>query len=357
MIMERRNLLKLGLAGAATLLTKRALAEPLPAPTEALKDYSGKAVVQFELPDPVPQGAKKGDAALNPGLGFWIDMRQSYVWPDRMMVDLSIQGATQQRTLVLGNIERTFSPTTGYVIETTYKNLDFGEENPITAVQMSMSTYAQILKEMSTGKILPDEDLDKLQDALKNRIEDLKKERIDLAGQNKAENIARLTSLAAEQARTRDDLLQIPFRRNNPCTVVEIDNKDLFRNLGAKGFMPRQPNGGFAFSNGKSRFWVTKAHGLPIKFETRDEDGRVVFFFCFTELKINSGLRQADLALSTPDGSALIRASADLKDRNWEDKLQKDVQRQIDLYDNIRRPDPKRPRPRTLPPVLPTKKQ
>ena len=57
---------------------------------------------------------------------------------------------------------------------------------------------------------------------------------------------------------------------------------------------------------------------------------------------------------STPDGAALIRASADLKERNWEEKLHKDVQRQIDLYDNIRRPDPKRPRSRT---TIPPKKQ
>jgi hypothetical protein len=269
-------------------------------------------------------------------------------------MDLSIQGATAERTLVLGNIERTFSPVTGYVVETTYKNLDFGEENPIAAIQMSMATYAQILKAINTGRILPEEDLDKLQESLKNRIEDLKKERIDLAGQKKAEHVARLTYLAGEQARARDDLLQIPFRRNNPCTVVEIDNKDLFRNLGAKGFMPRQPEGGFAFEKGKSRFWVTKAHGLPIKFETLDEENRVVCFFCFTELKINTGLRQNDLALSTPQGAALIRASADLKTRDWEEKLQKDVQRQIDLYDKIRRPDPKRPKPRGT--VAPMKK-
>ena len=337
------------MAGAASLLAGRALAEPLPPATEALKDYSGRAVIQFELPDPVPKGAKvdpKEEPALNPGLGFWMEMRQSYVWPDRLLMDLSIQGASQERTLVLGNIERSFSPVTGYIVETTYKNLEFGDENPIAAIQMSMATYAQILKGMNTGKILPDEDLDKLQEALKNRIEDLKKERIELAGQKKPDSVARLTHLAGEQARVRDDLLQIPFRRNNPCMVVEIDNKDLFRNLGAKGFMPRQPQGGFAFEKGKSRFWVTKAHGLPIKFETLDEEGRVVCFFCFTDLKINTGLRQNDLALSTPQGSALIRASADLKERNWEDKLQKDVQRQIDLYDKIRRPDAKRPKPR-----------
>ena len=57
-------------------------------------------------------------------------------------------------------------------------------------------------------------------------------------------------------------------------------------------------------------------------------------------------LRQTQRALSPPPGSALIRASADLKERTWEDKLQTDVQRQIDLYDKIRRPDPTRPRPR-----------
>lgn len=345
MILERRELLKFGLSGAAAILTRAALADPLPAPTEALKDYTGKAIIQLELPNPVPKESVS-DKTLNPGLGLWMEVKQSYVWPDRMLMDLSIQGATQERTLVVGNIERTFSPVTGYVIETTYKNMEFGEENPIGAVQMSMATYAQILKGMNTGKILPEEDLDKLQDALKNKIEDLKKERVELAGQKKPENVARLTYLAGEQARVRDDLLQIPFRRNNPCTVIEFDNKDLFRNLGAKGFMPQRPQGGFAFENGRSRFWVTKAHGLPIKFETMDEENRVVCSFCFTELKINTGMRQTDLALSTPQGAALIRASADLKQRNWEENLHKDIQRQIDLYDKIRRPDPKRPRPR-----------
>ena len=345
MTLERRDVLRLGAAGAAALFTGRALADPLPAPTEALKDYTGKAVIQFELPDPVPQGAKKSDGALNPGLGFWMEIRQSYVWPDRLLMDLSILGAMQERTLVLGNIERTFSPATGYVIERTYKNLEFGDENPIAAVQMSMATYAQVLKEMTSGKILPEEELDKLQDVLKNKIEDLKKERITLAEQKKPENVARLTALAAEQARARDDLLLIPFRRNNPCTVIEFDNKDLFRNLGAKGFMPRRPDGGFAFEKGKSRFWVTKAHGMPIKFETLEEDGRTVFFYCFTELKINTGLRQNDLALSTPQGAALIRATADLKARDWEEKLEKDIRRQIELYDKIRRPDPKGKKP------------
>ena len=94
-----------------------------------------------------------------------LGMRQQWVWPDRMMLDIELQGVpgiaggdgVRQRTFVQGDTERTWSPATGIVVERVYKNRNFAEDGePIGARRMSLKELARALGELNTARILTD---------------------------------------------------------------------------------------------------------------------------------------------------------------------------------------------------------
>ncbi len=338
--MSPRPLLSLVLAGAlAVALAVTGRAEPLPAPTEELRDFQGRGVIFLSLPS-APPGPDQSPDVITPGISLWVDVRQSYVRPDRILQDLNVLGS---RTVVLvqGNTELAYTPG-GYLIERVYKNVDHAAETPMTAVQMSMATYARLLREVTTGRLLPEEDLKKLESERKIRIAQLDRERKSLTRQ---EDLPLYQTLSMEMARMRADLDQLPVRREHACYLVEFDNKDVIQNLFARGLTGNR--NADLLMKGKSTFWVTRGTGLPIKIETTDNEGRVAISVHFTEMRINHSLRPGDLALNTPAGTPRIIAMADVKERNWEEKLGKDVAQQLSRLEEarLRRLAPQQQRP------------
>lgn len=315
-----------------------AQAEPIPAPKEALKDYHGLGFVQLEVP--IHSGVSAdGKKVQDVPFMTWFPFRQGYVRPDRMLMVMNVAGSVQSM-LATADTEQVYSPSAGYVIRRTYKNLDPTQPSPMQSVQFSMATYARVLRELPSGKLLPPEDLDALKTRLTERIETLRVLREELAESKDPEAIPKANAAAAEQARLRNDLQQIDIRRAHPCHVVEFPNKDLIDTLFTRGLI-----GGAStefLTKGKTTVWITQNEGLPIKIETTSNDGRMAIFFCFTELRINQGLHASDLVLGAPAGTRLVAASADLREKGWEEKMDKLIQLQVEAIEKERNP-------RTLP--------
>lgn len=296
----------------------------LPAPTEPLKDFEGRSRMVLDLP-PAQSTTKleNGEPAQIPGIALWLDLRQAFVWPDRVLIERE-----NQISLVQANTEIEYSPTVSYVVERSYKNLDRAAVNPMKAVQYSMATYARLVREMPGGKLLPDEDVEKLEEQYTTRIAELQKKREAL---KVTEEIPLYNSLSAEMVRLREGINLLPFRRKNPCDRVQFENRDVLDTLFSRGLLQNRTVD--TLQKGSTTFWVTRTHGLPIKMEVTDNQGHVVIYFGFTNLKVNSGLRPGDLAVNAPPGTPRILVSADLSYRDWEDRMEKDLSKQVKLRD------------------------
>src|SRR5947208_3388822 len=142
------RLLPLLLAGGLLLgAAAGGRADTLPVPTEPLKDYEGQGLILLDLPAPAPVQTRDGEKIITPGVSTFVQFIQAYVWPDRLYLELAFGGA-REINVVQANTERRYSPAVGYVVETTYKNLEQAPQNPITAVQLSMATYAKLVREL-----------------------------------------------------------------------------------------------------------------------------------------------------------------------------------------------------------------
>ena len=305
-------------------------AEKLPEPTAVLKDYDGKGVVQISVPSRGEVTGKDGQKAIDPGFSTWFMFRQTYVNPNRLLMVMNPGGALMA-TLVQDSVERTYIPSAGYVIEKSYKNLEKAGESPIGTLQLAMSTYATLLRELDSGKLLPAENFDLIKEQRTKRLEELKALREQLAANKNPQDEPKAAAAAAEAARVRDDLDQLDIRKAHPCNVVEFLNKDLMQNLLAKGLVG---DGNVdLLSKGRTTFWVTKEEGLPIKIETTANDGSTAIFMLFKELKINSDIHPGEVVLGNPAGTRLFRTLVDLRDKDWNKKMDDDLNAQLSRYE------------------------
>jgi hypothetical protein len=310
------------------LTTAVAAAEVLPEPTEPLRDFVGKAVIILDLPAvATDRKDERGEPIQEPGIATWIDLRQSFVWPDRILIQRG-----DQVTLVQGNVEIDYSPAVGYIVERVYRNLDKAPQNPIRSIQFSMATYARLLREMPNPRLLPSEDLERLADLHRARIAELDAQRKNL---RRPEEIPLFNSLSAEMVRRREDIELIPFRRQHPCYIVQFANSAVLETLFARGLLADRSV--TPLLKGTTTFWVTREHGLPLKMEVTDDRGHVVIYYGFNELKVNTGLRPADLSVNAPRGTRRLSAGADMTDSRWEEKMERELQRQIRDADRARR--------------------
>jgi hypothetical protein len=330
-------------------------ADVIPAPTVPLKDYDGRGVFQIDIPalteSAAEGGPSEGGKVIQPGITTWFHFRQTYVRPDRVRMELGFgtqRNQVGQIMLAQGATERTYYPGNAYAIERSYKNLEQAQENPINAVGMAMFTYARVLREVESAKLLPEEDLDKLKESHTQRLAELAALRKELAASKELGNLPKAAAAAAESARLGDDLKQIEFRRANPCYVVEFPNKDLLGKLFGRGLVGTGASE--LLKDGKTTAWITRAEGLPIRLETTANDGRVAVYACFTDLKINIGMHPAEVVLGAPPGVRLFSAVADLKDPSWEEKMDAAINAQIEKLEEERRrltqPRPQAPRKR-----------
>lgn len=348
--MAQRTLCLVALTAAAFLATGAAHADKLPEATGVLKDYDGRGTIQITIPPRGEITLKDGQKAVDPGFSTWFAFRQMFVSPGRILMMHNL-GNALQATLVQDNVERTYIPTAGYVIERSYKNLDKAEENPINTVQMAMATYAKVLRELDSGKLLPDENLDLVKDRDTKRLAELTALRAELVQNKRPEDESRAQAAAAESAVVRDNLDQLDLRRAHPCHVIEFLNRDLMRHLFTRGLMGDSM--GEILAKGKTTFWVTKKEGLPVKIETTANDGSVAVCILFKELKINSGLHPGEVVLGHPQGTRQFSTVVDLRDRDWEQKMQADINDQIGRFEKATR----QAGPPALTPVFPKNKR
>lgn len=336
---------------AALLLTgplMPARAEPIPAPTGVLRDFSGSGIIQIEIPatgnpqrtSEKPNAGEAGvpDAAAEPQAGpkkeeaepkfvasgtfLVFNYRQAYVRPDCYLMETLYLGAREISTGI-ANTERTFAIGSTFVVDRVFKNIDPVRDNPMRVARSSLATYGRVFSELTSGKLLPAENLDLLKQTLTRRILELAEIRRRLRMSVDPADIPEANASAAEQARLRDELEQLELRKKHPCHIVRFENKDVMQALLAKGL-----HTGFSsemLDGGTTTIWLTKAEGLPIKIETTASNGRLALFVILNNFKINSGLRPGDLTLGVPPNAQLIRAVADIQDLEWEQKLEKEV--------------------------------
>jgi hypothetical protein len=234
-----------GIAAVALALTvSAAQAQQLPAPARQIQDYEAAGFVQLDLPADATN-------ASDPGVALLVPIRQVYVRPDSVLLQLNMYG--QLSVMVASrDTERVWNPGTGYVLLRQFRSLRADQPSPMLSVQMSLANLARIVRELPNPRLLPDEDLTSLEKQHQERLKELTALRLDLKQVKSAEEARRDTQAAGEQARLRDDLDQIPFRKANPCFVVEFQNKDLGQSYLSRGLM--QPGGMQYLERGRTRF-------------------------------------------------------------------------------------------------------
>src|SRR3569833_2805968 len=232
-----------------------ARADKLPVPPDALKDYDGIGVIQIVRPgDPAPHTVN-GKDQFDPGLATQIFIHQTYVRPDRTLMVMNLFNNIQAK-MMQGDVEWTYSPSTQYVLQRTYKNVEALPQNPMSITPLSLATYARLFQEADGGKMLADENLDLLKPELMKKIEALKNTREELKKSVKPADVAKAQMVAAELARVHDDFEQLDLRKAHPCNLVEFPNAALEKLLTSKGLM-----GGDSpalLDGGKTTVWVTK---------------------------------------------------------------------------------------------------
>lgn len=307
-----------------------ARADKLPPPPDALKDYDSIGVIQILRPgDPAPHTVN-GKEEFDPGFATQIFFRQTYVRPDRTLMVMNLFNNVQAK-MMQGDVEWSYSPATQYVLQRTYKNVESLPQNPMSITPLSWSTYARLLQETDAGKLLPDENLDLVKPELAKKIEQLKNTREELKKSVKPADVARAQMVAAELARVHDDFEQLDLRKAHPCNLVEFPNAVFEKMLSAKGLMGSDSPA--LLDGGKTTVWITKQEGLPLKMEMAAKDGTVVLSINLRNVKINQGLHPSDVVLGNPPSARIFRAVADVRDKDFEAKLNSQLDQQVAQFE------------------------
>jgi hypothetical protein len=245
-------------ARRATLLTTLALllATPLgEAEVTSWSDYQGKGEIQIAVQD----------------VNMNILMEQTFRKPSTMLLSLDILGL-KQRILMDGNVEQTYNPAQGLIIERRFLNLEKAESNPMVGAQASMEDLGRRIREAKSGKVVGEETV-------------------------------------------------IGFA----CQVMELETKELMQRLAPGGVLSSPKT---LESLGPTvKAWLCRDFGIPVKVEMIGTDGKPAMSFRFTELKVNTGVRKESLSLEAPRGTRRISVTADLTDPEWEPKLNGEVRK------------------------------
>lgn len=268
------------------------------------------------------------------GVNLTLTMNQAFVWPDRALVELDI-ASNLQMFLSQGNTEYQYNPGAGHLIEVVYLNLSKADHNPMMARQLSMAFWSELLPQLKTAREAPQPSLDEIVRRNTARINETAPERARLKGERGARDVQRLNELAGEAARLRDEIDQVEIQKKYPCKLIEVDNGELVQHLTTNRLIG--PSAARYLTKGKTRFLVTRAHGLPIRMESRTETGYVVLYLCLRQVRINQGLNPGDVSLGTRPGTTRVTLTADLAQADWSDRLELELSRRLSLLETRRR--------------------
>lgn len=203
-----------------------------------------------------------------------IQMEQVYCKPGQMMLTLDIFGL-KQTILTDGNVERTYNPAQGLLIEKKFLNLEKAEVNPMIGAQASMEDLGRRIREAKSAKIVGKETL-------------------------------------------------IGYE----CDRVELETKELVQGISSDGVLGNRKLLGALGPT--TTAWVCRQWGIPVQVELPGSDGKPAMTFKFTELKVNSDGVKERLTLAVPKGTRRVSVTVDLADPNWESKMQAELRKAID---------------------------
>jgi outer membrane lipoprotein-sorting protein len=193
-----------------------------------------------------------------------IPMEQAFRRPGTFLVSVSLVG--RQTFLAAGDTENSYNSGQGLIVEKRYKNLDKSSTNPLFAVWASMYDLGRKVQHASTRRVVGSESM-----------------------------------------------------LGYDCEIVELDSKELLENISLGGLVGGQR--GSELRGGRSKVWVVREYGLPLRVELAVDQQKPVMTIAFTELRINSGITKDDLRLDAPNGTRKISVTADLADPEWETKM------------------------------------
>lgn len=312
------------------IVTAAESADP-PAAREVVRDFAARGIVQIDLP---PSDSGDGTKVIDAGVNLMLPINQAFVWPDRTLLEVEI-GNSLNMYLSQSSTEYQFNPASGYLLETTYRNLNRAEYNPMFSRQLSIVAWADLIPKMKSLRELPDRDPKELKTKNEARIAALLAERDRLKADGSPRHIPRINEVASEAARLRDQVNQLEMMKEHPCRYVEVDNADFINNFASNRLVG--PSAARLLKGGKTEFVLTRKHGLPIRMESRTSDGKPIIYVCLNQIRVNQGLKPGDVSVGAPPGTELLRISVDMAGRNWQEQLELETARRVQQLEDRRR--------------------
>jgi outer membrane lipoprotein-sorting protein len=258
------------MVAAAAWQVTLALLTSLPAHAgmQTWTDYEGKGEININVQDVI----------MN------IQMEQTFRKPSTMLLNLDILGL-KQTIWMDGNVEQTYNPAQGLLVEKRYLHLEKADSNPMVAAQASMEDFGRRIREAKSAQVIGKETV-------------------------------------------------IGYS----CDVVKLDTRELIQQLAGGGVLTSKKIVDQLGPTTKA--WVCCDYGIPVKVDMPGADGKPAMSFEFKELKINTGVKDGALRLEVPRGTRRVSVTADLEDPNWESKLNADVRK---ATEEQRKPESKKP--------------
>jgi hypothetical protein len=232
---------------------------------DKLVDYRGKGEVVVRLQDDKQPGP----------LSLTLQMEQVYRKPGTILLTLNFaEAGLRQSFLAETDVEQSYNPVQGVIIEKRFKNLDKSSINPALAYQACMYDFGRKLRDAKTRRPAGTE-----------------------------------TVLGHE------------------CDIVEVDTKEVFQDISTTGLLGGAR--GSSLRSGRTKVWLLRDFGLPVRIELFASDPKPVLSVAFTELKVNCGIGNADLHLDAPAGTRKVTVVADLADPDWEKKMDESLKQML----------------------------
>jgi hypothetical protein len=258
--MQIRAWLLVGILGIVGAL--RGGADVAPGTDEKLVDYRGKGEVVVRLDQP---GADP--------ISLTLQMEQVFRKPGTLLLSLNLLGAGLNQTFLSeANVEQSYNPVQGVIVEKRFKNLEKSPTNPLLAFQASMYDFGRKVRGAKTRR-----------------------------------------------GHGTEMLL------GHQCDVVEVDSSEVFQDVASSGLLGGST--GKELRNGRTKAWLMREYGLPVRIELFASDPKPVMSVAFTELKINAGVGTGDLQINAPAGTRRVVVTCDLADPEWEKKMDEELKK------------------------------
>jgi outer membrane lipoprotein-sorting protein len=232
---------------------------------DKLMDYRGKGEVTIAL-DEAP--------GMEP-VTLTLQMEQVFRKPSTIMLTLNLFGAGLRQTFLTDATgEQSYNPVQGVIVEKRYKNLEKSPTSPLIALQASMYDFGRKVRTAQSRRPVGTESL-----------------------------------------------------LGHSCDVVELESKELFQDIATSGLLGGQR--GDDLRNGRTKVWVIREYGLPVRIELYAKSPKPSMSVVFTELKVNAGVGSADMRLDAPPGTRRVVVTADLADPEWEKKMDEELKRAL----------------------------